>query len=101
MRTFEQLTVKERERALVASRAAIVEGVVCGILEIELVDSHNQRTLDIILKDAVEKDAPRLAMLRIFNNKAICKEINKLALVAASETVYDEQGIRVLEGRLQ
>ena len=54
MRTFEQLTVKERERALVASRAAIVEGVVCGIVEIELVDSHNQRTLDINLSKGLE-----------------------------------------------
>jgi hypothetical protein len=101
MRTFEQLSVQEREKALRASRAAIVENVISGVMEIELVNPITQRTLDIILKDAVEKDSPRLAALRIFLNRPILQEIDRLALVVAVETMYDESGNRILQESLQ
>jgi hypothetical protein len=87
MRQFEELNAEERERSLRAIRASIVENVVYGTLDLKLVHPINQERLELFLELSRKNDEPRLAVLRILNDKPICKEIERLALVVAEETM--------------
>lgn len=92
MKTFEDLTSEQREEAIKATTMATVENISNGVLEIELVDKTNQVALDRIMDASVRKDSPRLATMMILKHQGIRKEIERLALVAASESAYNDDG---------
>lgn len=100
MRIFENLTQPEQHKAIRTSLAWIIEGIVFGLVEVKLINPRNHDRLEHILLDGRKRDETRLTILRIMNNKPICDELRKLALVDASECKYDAVGCRILEERL-
>jgi hypothetical protein len=102
MRTFEELTSQEQTRALKASVAWLTDDIAHGVLEVTLINPRRQHRLDTILSDARVREMPRLGKLAILNDKVLMEEIGKLALVDASEHIYNEFGDRMKsEGYLQ
>ena len=101
MRTFEQLTILERSRAIKSSMCYLVSQIVGGVLDVELIAPRNQAKLKRIMDERWEMEAPRLAMLRIFHDKNICQELNKVAVIHAEESCYDNSGNQVRRENLQ
>ena len=98
MKTFEDLTTIQREKAIKNASYAIMEGLTSGVLEIELVSNDSQQALTEILTNAIKQDRPRIATMMILRNKNIRSEIERLALVVASESKYNEDGSLFKEG---
>ena len=72
-----------------------MDSITCGVVEITLVDEENQKALDRVLKQGNQ----RFSTLSILNHKGIRKELERLALVAASESVYNEDGTLLKDGK--
>jgi len=98
MKTFEDLTNIQREKVIKTASYAIIDGLTSGVLEIELVSKKSQQALTEILTHAIKQDRPRIATMMILRNKEIRSEIERLALVAASESNYNEDGSLLKEG---
>jgi hypothetical protein len=98
MKKFEDLNHFQREDAIKTITLGVIDDLSEGILEIELVDPANQKELLRIIKLAVDKDSPRFAVLSLLNHKGIRGEIERLALVAASESTYTDSGSLMKEG---
>jgi hypothetical protein len=97
MKTFEQLKPYQREQALKTSLYTLIDGIVDGILEIELADAVNQKQLQHVMLMATRRDDTRLAKMGLLSNKGIRKELERLALVIASTSQYDADGYLVME----
>jgi hypothetical protein len=95
MKTFESLNVFERENAIEQAFYSIMDSITCGVIEVTLVEQENQEALDRVLK----KGNQRFATLSILHNKGIRKELTRLALVAASESMYNDDGTLLKDGK--
>lgn len=99
-RTYEQLNDTEKHRAVRACALNLVESAVYRRAPIKLEDTRANLQLDSILTRCARNDEPRLAMLKIFNNVRISKEINRMALVQAKTYSYTTMGDRVIDEML-
>lgn len=95
MKKFEGLNHFQREDAIKLAFFSIVDSITCGVIEIELVHEENQKALNKILTTY----SGRMVTLSILAHKGIRSELERLALVAASESEYSEDGRLLKEGK--
>src|ERR1700722_7039961 len=98
MKTFEELTLEQKKDAIRYAEYHIIDSVATGVLELELVNTENQRLLETILGSARKKESVRLAKLYLLGEKPIREEIYRLAIVAASGSLYNRNGQPITEG---
>lgn len=95
MKTFEDLNFFQREDAIKMAFYSILDSVTCGVIEIDFADDAN----NVALKQIMLTTSGRLCVLKILAHRGIRKELERLALVAASESVYREDGSLLKEGK--
>ncbi len=88
MKAFDQLTAEQKVDAINMAYYELMNLIRDGVLEIKLIDPASQKRLERILKN----EQPRLVMLHLMHDKPIRKEIERLALVAAHGSEYQDNG---------
>lgn len=97
MKTFEQLTKQQREDAIGMAEYELMDHIADGTIELELTNPQAQERLEKILSDARKAESKRLVKLHLMHDKAIRREIQHLAIVAASGSKYDADGNAIME----
>lgn len=92
MKSFDQLTTEQQADAVNMCSYELMTLIADGTLEIKLVDPSSQKRLEKILSDARKAESTRLVKLYLLHDKPIRKEIERLALVAAHGSDYDDAG---------
>jgi hypothetical protein len=92
MKTFDELTTEQKDEAVNMASYELMSMIADGTLEMELTDPSNQRRLNKILFDARKAESTRLVKLYLLHDKPIRMEIERLALVAAHGSEYDDSG---------
>jgi hypothetical protein len=97
VKTFQQLSQNQKEEAIKTAYAVIRDGITSGVMEVTLIDAENQKRLEKILKHAIN---PRMANLMISHALGICKELERLALVVATDIyTYTDDGQVIEESK--
>lgn len=97
MKTFDQLDTQQKEDAIGMAFYDLLNLVRDGVLELQLVNPASQQRLELILSKARKTETPRLAVLQLLHDKPIRQEIERLALVAAHGSEYNDSGDPVKE----
>lgn len=92
MRTFEELSIEDRDLALANATADVVYQVITGLLEIKFSVPSNQEAYENLMDDAKTLDSIRHAQYGMLNHRGICTEIEKIALIMCVDSKYDNNG---------
>lgn len=98
MKTFGQLTFDQKKDAIQYAEYHLIDSIANGVLEVELVDPNNQELLEHVLGKCRKAEQPRLAKLYMLGEKSIREEIYRLAIAAASGSLYDRNGKPITKG---
>lgn len=97
MKTFDELNKQQKEDAIGMAFYDLINLVRDGVLELQLVNPASQRRLELILSKGRKTEQPRLVILHLLHDKPIRQEIERLALVAAHGSDYNDNGDAVRE----
>ena len=98
MRTWGQLTDKERHNALVLAKRELLDAIVEGYIEMEMPNSIVQRDLNMILRDMRKNETgTELAKSLIKAHVSINREVDNLSIAIAHGSDYDLDGSFIKE----
>lgn len=97
MRTWGQLTDKERHNALVTAKNELLMAIVEGYIEIEMSNAIAQRQFERIKRDMAKSDNPNLRIELLKADKAVNREVDKLSIAIAHGSDYDLDGSFIKE----
>ena len=98
MKTFDQLTRQQKKDAIDMASYELIAHVSKGNLDVTLVNPASQARLEKILENGRKKESPRLITLHLLNDKPIREELDRLAMVAAHGSQYDDNGDAITKG---
>lgn len=96
MRTFEQLSTEQREQAIKTALYALIDNLANDVLEIELISPEANECLQRALAKNRVFGNTRPFTLFVLSNKPVRYELEKLALVVASESTYNKDGSPIM-----
>lgn len=89
MKTFGDLTYKERDAAVERAKDLLIEHIVQGIIEIKMPNKIAQRNLNMILLNVRKNETPSLAKELMTADVSINRELDKISIEAAEVSQYD------------
>lgn len=92
MRSYWDLTIEERAKAIKQARMILVAQVVEGVIELEVSNKKTQAMLNRVLGESRRNETPDEAKTFLLVNRVMRTEVDRVAVAAAEGSRYSNEG---------
>lgn len=92
MKSFGQLTLKQKQAAVEFATETLITHVVQGVIELTMPTQRLQADLNQVLTAARRAERPRIARNALLQNEPFRAVVDKIAIAAAEGSRYTEDG---------